>query len=185
MRTLKVGVWLGLGWRLWGLGVGSRAGLGRVRGGVGQRSTCAGRFVLIGVVPLASVPALRCRSAQWGAGAGPGTRRWAAGTGHSAAGGLFYACRVHSPEFFFEVGDFVAEAARQFELEFSGRVHHLVGELLDEVGEFCSGHALEVSVGQEACGASGVPAAPVAFLPRLALRPEPPISTVSVSSASA
>src|SRR3954451_7537999 len=52
---------------------------------------------------------------------------------------------VHAAQFLLQVGDLVANAAGEFELQVPRGGHHLRGHLLDEVGEFGARHVGRVA----------------------------------------
>src|SRR5690606_21778970 len=57
---------------------------------------------------------------------------------------------VHAAQLLLQVGDLVAEPGGELELQVAGRGEHLVGQLLDEVGQFGARHALGVAAGDDA-----------------------------------
>src|SRR5688572_8843874 len=51
---------------------------------------------------------------------------------------------LHAAQLLLQLLDLVAQPCRQLELQVAGRVVHLVGQLLDEIGELGARHAGEV-----------------------------------------
>src|SRR5581483_11585400 len=77
---------------------------------------------------------------------------------------------VHPPQLLLEVGDLVPQPRGQLELQVTRRVEHLIGELLDEIGELGAGHVAGVAAGHDARARpptlAGGPLAPGRIPPR-------------------